>query len=86
MNTTNHILSLQSQIMVLQSRVVNRQTRIISGQYKTRTVMIGTKTLNESELLTDELNTINRHIQTMQKLSDNICILANGGSLSDLEN
>jgi hypothetical protein len=40
----------------------------------------------ELELLKDEMETIDRHIQTMQKLSDNICILANGGSLNDLEN
>lgn len=86
MNTTNHILSLQSQIMVLQSRVINRQTRILSGHYKIRTVMVGHKQLNESELLMDEMNTMSMHIQTMQKLSDNICILANGGSLADLEN
>lgn len=86
MNTTNHILSLQSLLMVLQSRIVIRQTSILSGFYKTRTVMVGHKQLNESELLKDEMETINRHIQTMQKLSDNICILANGGSLNELEN
>jgi molybdopterin biosynthesis enzyme MoaB len=86
MNATNHILSLQSQIMVLQSRIVIRQTSILSGHYKTRIVTVKGIQLTESELLKDEMETIDRHIQTMQKLSDNICILANGGSLNDLEN
>lgn len=86
MNTTNHILSLQSLLMVLQSRIVIRQTSILSGFYKTRIVTVKGIQLTESELLKDEMETIDRHIQTMQKLSDNICILANGGSLADLEN
>lgn len=86
MNATNHILSLQSQILVLQSRINHRQARIQCGYYKTRIVTKGNIQLTESELLIEELETIDGHIQLMQKLSDNICILANGGSLNELEN
>jgi hypothetical protein len=86
MNATNHILSLQSLILVYQSRVVNCQTSILSGFYKTRIVTVKGIQLTESELLQDEIKCMERHIQLMQKLSDNICILANGGSLKDLEN
>ena len=84
-NRIEHILSLQSQIMVLQSRVVYRQTRILSGNYKNRKVTCAGIQLTEEELLKDEFDCMERHIQTMQKLSDNICILSNGGELKDLE-
>ena len=85
-NRIEHILSLQSQIMVLQSRVVHRQTQILSGNYKNRKVTLGGNPLTETELLQDEFNTMYHHIQLMQKLSDNICILSNNGELKDLEN
>jgi hypothetical protein len=69
---TNGQMYMFGELLTLQSRVISRQTRILSGEYKNRKIFHGNNIeFSENEKLQDEFNTMNRHIETMQEITDN---------------
>jgi hypothetical protein len=59
--------------MVLQSRVITQQTIILSENYKKRDISSNGKQLTDDEKLKRSFNIIDRHINQMQDIKDNLC-------------
>jgi hypothetical protein len=70
--TTEQRLASIAQLMVLQSRIIKRQTYILSGQYKKKNLSIAGEQLTDEEKLKDEFKAIERHINHMQEIQEDL--------------
>ena len=60
-------------MLVLQSRIVKRQTDILSGHYKSKDIKtMDNIPITDEEKLNREFKVIERHIEHMQKLREEI--------------
>ena len=71
--TMEEKISMLADIMVLQSRVITQQTIILSENYKKRDISSNGKQLTDDEKLNRHFNIIDRHINQMQDIKDNLC-------------
>ncbi len=66
-------LSMLANIMVLQSRVIKHQTNILSENYKHQDIISNGEPLTDDEKLKRQFNIMDRHIEQMQELQDDLC-------------
>ena len=66
-------ISMLANIMVLQSRVIKHQTLILSEHYKKRDVKSKGKQITDENKLNHEFGVMNRYIEHMQDIKDNLC-------------
>lgn len=71
--TMEERISKIADIMVLQSRVIKQQTLILSEHYKKCDISSNGKQLTDDEKLKRSFNIIDRHINQMQDIKDNLC-------------
>ena len=66
-------ISTIAEMLVLQSRIVKRQTDILSGHYKSKDIKtMDNIPITDEEKLNREFHVINRHIEQMQALREEI--------------
>jgi len=65
-------ISTIAEMLVLQSRIVKRQTDILSGHYKSKDIKIDNIPITAEEKLNREFKVIERHIEHMQALREEI--------------
>lgn len=66
-------ISMLANIMVLQSRVIKHQTLILSEHYKKRDIISNGEQLTDDEKLKRQFNIMDRHIEQMQEIQDDLC-------------
>ena len=71
--TMEERISMLANIMVLQSRVITQQTIILSENYKKRDISSNGKQLTDENKLNHEFGVMNRYIEHMQDIKDNLC-------------
>ena len=71
--TMEERISMLANIMVLQSRVIKQQTLILSEHYKKRDVKSKGKQITDENKLNHEFGVMNRYIEHMQDIKDNLC-------------
>jgi hypothetical protein len=71
--TMEERISMLADIIVLQSRVIKQQTLILSGHYKKRDISSNGEQLTDDKKLNSEFDIMNRHIEHMQDIRENLC-------------
>ena len=66
-------ISMLANIIVLQSRVIKHQTLILSEHYKKRDIISNGEQLTDDEKLKRQFNIMDRHIEQMQEIQDDLC-------------
>lgn len=66
-------ISMLANIMVLQSRVIKHQTLILSENYKHQDIISNGEQLTDDEKLKRQFNIMDRHIEQMQEIQDDLC-------------